>query len=93
VSDRFRHSAQHDALTGLPNRALLQQRIEFAAHRAQRSRSLAAVLFANQDRFKRINDTYGDAVGDELLVAVAQRLAAVVRPGPGLQRRVRVPVR
>jgi diguanylate cyclase (GGDEF)-like protein len=86
VSDRFRESALHDALTGLPNRTLLAQRLEHAAERAQRSRGTAAVLFADIDRFKRINDTYGHAVGDELLIAVAQRLSAVVRPGDTLAR-------
>ncbi len=83
VSDRFRESALHDALTGLPNRVLLAQRL---AHAARRSRSNAAVLFADIDRFKRINDTYGHAIGDELLIAVAQRLSAVVRPGDTLAR-------
>ena len=86
VSDRFRHQALHDALTGLPNRVLLQERIAHAALRAQRSHSQAAVLFADLDRFKRVNDTHGHAIGDELLVAVAHRLAALVRPGDTLAR-------
>lgn len=86
VADRFRDIALHDALTGLPNRLLLQQRLEHAALRAQRSHSTAAVLFADLDRFKRVNDTYGHSVGDALLVAVAQRLSAVVRPGDTLAR-------
>ncbi|MDQ1585371.1 MAG: hypothetical protein QOH80_736 [Actinomycetota bacterium] len=83
---RFRDIALHDALTGLPNRVLLQQRVTHAAQRAQRSHSTAAVLFADLDRFKNVNDTHGHSVGDELLVAVAQRLSALVRPGDTLAR-------
>jgi diguanylate cyclase (GGDEF)-like protein len=86
TSDAFRHSALHDPLTGLPNRLLLQQRLEHAAQRAKRSKTYAAILFADLDRFKRINDTYGHPVGDELLVAVAHRLSALVRPGDTLAR-------
>ncbi|MCW2778239.1 MAG: hypothetical protein JWN17_1964 [Frankiales bacterium] len=86
VSDGYRESSLHDALTGLPNRLLLQQRLEHAARRAQRSHCAVAVLFADLDRFKSVNDTYGHAVGDELLVAVAERLEALVRPGDTLAR-------
>jgi diguanylate cyclase (GGDEF)-like protein len=81
AADRLRTSTLHDALTGLPNRVLLQQRLAHAAERAKRSHSEAAVLFADLDRFKAVNDTYGHAVGDLLLVAVAARLTALVRPG------------
>ncbi len=84
--DRFRDNSLHDALTGLPNRVLLAQRLEHAAARAQRSGTMAAVLFADLDRFKQVNDTYGHAVGDGLLVDVGARLASVLRPGDTLAR-------
>ncbi len=86
TSEQFRHGALHDPLTGLPNRLLLQQRLEHAAQRAQRSHTNAAVLFVDLDRFKRVNDTHGHHVGDDLLRAIAQRLTAVVRPGDTLAR-------
>ena len=86
ASERFKASSLHDALTGLPNRILLQERLEHAASRAARSHSTAAVLFADLDRFKRVNDIYGHFVGDSLLIAVAQRLATLVRPGDTLAR-------
>jgi diguanylate cyclase (GGDEF)-like protein len=86
TSDQFRQSALHDPLTGLPNRLLLSQRIEHAAQRARRTHSMAAILFADVDRFKRVNDTHGHQVGDELLLAVAHRLTALVRPGDTLCR-------
>jgi diguanylate cyclase (GGDEF)-like protein len=86
ASDRFQHSALHDSLTGLPNRALLHQRLEHAAKRAERSHTSAGVLFADLDRFKSINDSYGHQVGDDLLVAIAQRLSRLVRPGDTLAR-------
>ena len=83
---RHRHSALHDPLTSLPNRRLLQERIEQAAQRALRSPTTAAVLFADLDRFKTVNDTYGHRAGDELLVAVAHRLSTLVRSGDTLAR-------
>lgn len=86
TSDRFQDSALHDPLTGLPNRLLLHQRLAHAARRAERSHSYAAVLFADLDRFKQINDTYGHQVGDDLLIAVGRRLSALVRPGDTLAR-------
>ncbi|HEY5454052.1 MAG TPA: EAL domain-containing protein [Acidothermaceae bacterium] len=86
TSDRFEHSALHDALTGLPNRALLHERLDHAALRASRSHTAAAVLFADLDHFKQVNDSHGHHVGDELLIAVAQRLSALVRPGDTLAR-------
>jgi len=86
TSDRFQHNALHDSLTGLPNRALLQERLDHAALRASRSHTTAGILFADLDHFKRVNDTHGHHVGDELLIAVAQRLSALVRPGDTLSR-------
>jgi diguanylate cyclase (GGDEF)-like protein len=86
ASDRFHHSALHDPLTGLPNRLLLEQRLEHAAQRATRSPSTAAVLFADLDDFKQINDLHGHIVGDELLCAVARRLHDLIRPGDTLAR-------
>ena len=85
-SDQSREAAMHDGLTGLPNRTLLMQRLEHAFLRAERSGKTIAVFFVDLDAFKSVNDTYGHQVGDELLVAVAQRLAAVLRPGDSLAR-------
>jgi diguanylate cyclase (GGDEF)-like protein len=71
--------ANHDALTGLPNRTLFQDRLAQAVARSKRGASTAAVLCLDLDRFKNINDISGHAVGDELLRQVAQRLAHGVR--------------
>jgi diguanylate cyclase (GGDEF)-like protein len=85
-SERARESALHDGLTGLPNRTLLVQRLVHAILRCRRSEKLVAILFADLDHFKAINDTYGHHVGDELLVAVAARLTELLRPGDTLAR-------
>jgi diguanylate cyclase (GGDEF)-like protein len=86
ASDHFRHSATHDPLTGLPNRVMLQQRMDHAARRAARSHTNAAILFVDLDRFKEVNDTYGHQTGDLLLLEVADRLSALVRTGDTLAR-------
>ena len=78
-ADQLRHAATHDALTGLPNRVQLQQRLALALARAQRLHSTIAILFLDLDRFKRINDSLGHSHGDEVLCVTAQRLAAICR--------------
>jgi diguanylate cyclase (GGDEF)-like protein len=84
-SDRSRETSRHDALTGLPNRIVLLERLEHALLRG-RSARMAAVLFADLDQFKAVNDMHGHQVGDELSVAVAGRLAGHLRPGDTLAR-------
>jgi len=71
--------AQHDVLTGLPNRLLLTDRLDRAIASAHRHGSSLAVLFMDLDRFKHINDRLGHAVGDQVLRSVASRLVAGVR--------------
>lgn len=79
-SRRASELALHDGLTGLPNRTLMLQRLEHAFERTRRTGSTSAVIFVDLDRFKRINDTHGHTVGNELLVAVAGRLKGLLRP-------------
>ncbi len=80
------HNTLHDPLTGLPNRALLADRLGHALAQAARSPGLVAVLFIDVDRFKLINDSLGHTVGDEALVILACRLANLVRDGDTLAR-------
>jgi len=78
--------AYHDALTGLPNRALLMDRLTHAASRADRSANRMALLFIDLDRFKTINDSLGHAVGDAVLQAASDRLKTLVREADTLSR-------
>ncbi len=82
----FRESALHDALTGLPNRVLLHDRLTQVVAKAQRSGTAAAVLFVDLDKFKTVNDSHGHLVGDQVLLAVSDRLRHAVRPGDTLAR-------
>ena len=86
ATERARLSALHDALTGLPNRNLLVQRLDHAILRCRRSGKTVAIMFVDLDRFKSVNDTYGHHIGDELLIGVSERLTSLLRPGDTLAR-------
>jgi len=87
AEEQLRHDAMHDTLTGLPNRALLLDRIGYRLRRAQRAAdSMFAVIFIDLDRFKLINDSLGHDAGDKLLIAIAERLAAAIRGMDTLSR-------
>ena len=85
-AERIRQLAFYDPLTGLPNRALVTDRLRQALVSAERRRQALAVLFIDLNRFKEVNDTLGHDVGDEVLAAVARRFAAVVRRDDSLGR-------
>ncbi len=86
TEERLRSEAQRDLLTGLPNRRLLEDRLDHAIHRAVRGNTGVAMLFLDLDRFKAVNDTFGHSVGDALLSAVAQRLQQCVRESDTIAR-------
>lgn len=77
---QLQHQAFHDSLTGLANRALFRDRVAHALARQARRRGAVSVLFSDLDDFKTVNDSLGHDAGDQLLVAVAERLRAVMRP-------------
>jgi diguanylate cyclase len=86
ANQQLRHLATHDALTGLPNRALLDDRLQQAIAHADRDMRSFALLVCDLDRFKLINDSLGHRAGDELLQEVASRLNAVVRTADTVAR-------
>ncbi|WP_375478962.1 putative bifunctional diguanylate cyclase/phosphodiesterase [uncultured Jatrophihabitans sp.] len=85
-TDELRHQALHDALTGLPNRALIMDRIEHLLARNLRSDIVGAVLYVDLDGFKKINDTLGHGVGDKLLEAAAARMTTGLREADTIGR-------
>jgi diguanylate cyclase (GGDEF)-like protein len=86
AEDSLAHQAFHDPLSGLPNRLLFLDRLGQALKRLARHPSTVGVIYLDIDRFKVINDSLGYAVGDQLLLAIAARLAGLVRPGDTLAR-------
>lgn len=86
LQNQLAHNAYHDALTGLPNRALFTERLEQAVVQRSAAEHPPAVLFLDLDRFKEVNDAQGHAAGDALLVEAAARLRAEVRAGDTVAR-------
>jgi diguanylate cyclase (GGDEF)-like protein/PAS domain S-box-containing protein len=86
TQERLHFLANHDALTGLPNRTLCFDRMEQSISRARWNQRVVATLFVDLDQFKNINDTLGHNVGDDLLRVLADRLKAVVRDGDTVAR-------
>lgn len=82
----LQHQVLHDTLTGLPNRALLVDRLGQTLNAARGAGTAVAVLFCDLDRFKAINDTYGHQAGDSVLIEVARRLQSAVRPSDTVAR-------
>jgi diguanylate cyclase (GGDEF)-like protein/PAS domain S-box-containing protein len=82
----MQHMAHHDALTGLPNRSLFVERIQFSLQEAERVGSFMGVLFLDLDHFKDVNDTLGHPVGDELLIQVSKRLLQCARTSDTVAR-------
>ena len=86
ANSQLRNIALYDNLTGLPNRLLLDDRVEQAILHASRSEKHCGLMFVDLDKFKPVNDTYGHAVGDELLKAVAGRMKSSLRKGDTVAR-------
>ncbi|MBF0436630.1 MAG: diguanylate cyclase [Magnetococcales bacterium] len=86
VEEKIRHMANHDALTGLPNRALFHEHLDQELRRAQRGKRSLVIAFMDLDRFKQVNDTLGHEAGDILLKQVTQRLRQCLRDSDTLAR-------
>lgn len=87
AEERLAHDAVHDALTGLPNRVLFLDRLQNRLGRTKRNpKDIFAVMFIDLDRFKVVNDSLGHAIGDQLLITVAQRLKQCLRPNDTVSR-------
>ena len=86
AEEALAHAAQHDPLTGLPNRSVFLDRLALALRRSKRRKTRVAVLFLDLDRFKLVNDSLGHGVGDGLLIEAAARLCEVVREGDTVAR-------
>ena len=86
AEERARHLSLHDVLTGLPNRRLLQDRLAQSIAQARREARQIAVMFVDLDRFKNVNDTFGHAVGDDVLREMAKRLNSSVRESDTISR-------
>jgi len=86
LRDQLAYRAFHDPLTGLPNRALFEDRLDHAFARAGRHRGSVTVLFVDLDDFKAVNDGFGHKVGDTVLMALGRRLEAGLRPGDTVAR-------
>jgi diguanylate cyclase (GGDEF)-like protein/PAS domain S-box-containing protein len=84
--ERMRHDAVHDPLTGLANRTLLRDRLEQALARSRRKGGASGLLFVDLDNFKQVNDAYGHAAGDAVLVELGKRLQSAVRPSDTVAR-------
>jgi diguanylate cyclase (GGDEF)-like protein len=86
VASRSHEASLHDPLTGLPNRRLLLERLEHASQRELRSQRPLTLFFVDLDRFKEVNDQHGHQAGDDLLVAIAERMTETMRPGDTIAR-------
>jgi len=84
--EALKHQAQHDALTGLPNRVLINDRLEVALSKMKRLGTKLALLYLDLDNFKHINDAFGHTAGDDLLIELSRRLANLMRTGDTLAR-------
>jgi len=86
LNKKFKHQATHDPLTGLANRLLFDDRLQLELSHAQRMKKNVAIMFFDLDHFKAINDTLGHDTGDELLIAVTQRMNSIIREDDTLCR-------